>query len=385
MQETSVQLVGRQQQAALAARNTAAVQADGLTALDPFSAIILTMMESAQDAAPQTPQEPDRPDEKTLAQNAAEALLAGQAPLNLTLPETPVQTVENAVPPDAQTLSALSALTAQAPAQSGQTAAPVQAQPIATDPEAQPQTGEAAQPQITFAAAAQPQTGEARSQGQDTLLHHSDRQMAEQVRARRTDRTEPDRETAALDIDALQAQADARRPQMETQVRMQPVQEQKESAQSVTKQLTDRLQQTLERGDNAFTLRLKPDSLGEVTVRLVEKAGKMTVQISAASEQTVKLLNGDLAALREAVRPMQVEVREAVVETQSSDGSHLAQSFDMGGQFFGQSQQAWSQSHTAHASGGSDWPLDEDAVMADAEQTAQAAQIVRENLLDVYL
>ena len=86
-------------------------------------------------------------------------------------------------------------------------------------------------------------------------------------------------------------------------------------------------------GKREFTLKLKPESLGEITVKLIEKAGKMSLTISAASAQTARLINSDLSALREAVRPMQVEVHEAVTEAPQSEQSQLY--FDMAGQQFG--------------------------------------------------
>lgn len=388
MQETSVQLVGRQIQALQTVQGAAEemnAATGGMAVLDPFSAIILAMMQDgdgeASDAVTQIAGAKSQQDERVLAQNAAEFLLAGQAILPaVELPDEAGQETVN------QVLSALTGLTAQTSLQ--QEGVPIQMQTVRTATvapadqmqDAAVQESETAQPQITFSASMQQAQGDT----PDSILQHSDRQLFEQVRARQN-KGEGEPETQPLDIDALQAQADAQRPQVETQIRMQPVQEPKEEqSENISRQVTSQIQQNLERGSNEFTIRLKPKELGEVVVRLVEKEGKMTLQISAASEQTVKLLNGDLAALREAVRPMQVEVRDAVVQTQNTDGDHLSQSFDMGGHFFGNSQQNWEQNQTTRVYDRSGWGS-EDVILADEEQIAQAARIVKENLLDVYL
>lgn len=197
----------------------------------------------------------------------------------------------------------------------------------------------------------------------------------------------------AVDIDALQMQADSRRTQMEGQVKMQKVQPSKaEQALDVASQITEKMQLHLQKGEREFTMKLNPDSLGEITVKLLQKDGKMTLSIAAANETTVKLLNGQLEALKMAVRPMQVEVKQAVVQTQEPDGQNMQQQMDMGsGQFFDQSQQAGQQQlfeQHKDRSHGLQFSLDPNAYVveeASPEQAKQAAQIIADNLLDMYL
>ena len=90
-----------------------------------------------------------------------------------------------------------------------------------------------------------------------------------------------------------------------------------------------------DRGENEFTIKLKPEGLGEITVRMLEVAGKITLSITTANAQTQKLLNAELTALRDAVRPYNVEVQQ--VESQNT------QHFDLGQQresFLHQQQQS---------------------------------------------
>lgn len=95
-----------------------------------------------------------------------------------------------------------------------------------------------------------------------------------------------------------------------------------------------------------FTMKLKPASLGEITVRLVEKEGRTTLSIITASTETAKAINGDLAALREAMRPMAVEVQAAVPRTPENA---QAQQFGMTGQQLQQQFQQQRQSYPGRA------------------------------------
>ena len=108
-------------------------------------------------------------------------------------------------------------------------------------------------------------------------------------------------------------------------------------------QITDAIKQNISLGKSEFAIKLKPESLGEITVKLVEEAGKTTLTITAANAQTAKLINSDINALREAVAPMNVEVRNAVVSTSETAGGSMQQ-FNMTGQQFAGQQFSGQQS-----------------------------------------
>jgi hypothetical protein len=78
------------------------------------------------------------------------------------------------------------------------------------------------------------------------------------------------------------------------------------------------LSQNLKAGKGEFVIKLVPEGLGEITVKLLEKEGRTTLRIVTASAETAKLINQDLAALQNALKPIRVEVREAVPEAQES-------------------------------------------------------------------
>lgn len=200
-------------------------------------------------------------------------------------------------------------------------------------------------------------------------------------------------EEMLLDADALQAQMNLRSDALSQQMKMGQIAAVDKNAQSeepIVKQVTQQMQLNLEKGSSEFTIRLRPENLGEITVKLVQKDGAMTLLLAADNENTKKLLNTNLEALREAVRPMQVEVREAVVQAQQSDGQDMSRQMDMSnGQFLGQQQtQQMLQDNSRHRANGVSWEawlngeIDEEA--ATPEQAVQAAKVIAENLMDVY-
>ena len=168
------------------------------------------------------------------------------------------------------------------------------------------------------------------TQTQEFELSRSFRDAVALVKQQAQQKQQDSGEAEPLDVDALQMHANAQRPQLEGQVKMQQVQaDSNEQPVDLAKQISEKMLLHLEKGEREFTMKLNPESLGEITVKLLQKDGKMTLSIAAASETTVKLLNGEMEALRMAVRPMQVEVRQAVVQTQDADGQNMQQQMDM--------------------------------------------------------
>ena len=123
---------------------------------------------------------------------------------------------------------------------------------------------------------------------------------------------------------------------------------------------------TANKQNSEFTMKLRPDALGEITVRLVHEDGKAVLHIVTASTNTTRMINDDLAALREAVRPMQIEVREAVSTTSESGDAQMGQS-DMSGQQFNMSGQQFAnrENHTPRNKVNEGY--DEETILEDAE------------------
>ncbi len=109
---------------------------------------------------------------------------------------------------------------------------------------------------------------------------------------------------------------------------------------NVAEQITDGIKANVNLEKTEFTVKLNPESLGELTLKLVEENGKMILDITAASEKTAKMLNGDLVALRESVGSMNIEVREVTVTPPEDVQQNNAQ-FNMTGQQFSEQQRAF--------------------------------------------
>lgn len=108
----------------------------------------------------------------------------------------------------------------------------------------------------------------------------------------------------------------------------------------LSEQITDGVKANLNLEKSEFTVKLNPESLGELTLKLVEENGKMVLDITAASERTARLLNGDIAALRESVGSMNIEVREVTVSAPEGVQEGNAQ-FNMTSQQFSEQQRAF--------------------------------------------
>ena len=71
-------------------------------------------------------------------------------------------------------------------------------------------------------------------------------------------------------------------------------------------------------GNNDFTIKLRPEGLGEITVKLVSQDGRITLSLSASDANVQKLLGSEINNLREVMRPYNVEVSQVVESNEAS-------------------------------------------------------------------
>ncbi len=118
------------------------------------------------------------------------------------------------------------------------------------------------------------------------------------------------------------------------------------NAPALQDQIANGIKENLSLSKTEFTIKLHPESLGEITVKLIDEDGTKTLQIMTAAAKTAGLINDEINGLREALRPMNIEVKDTVVATSSSSESQLQQ-FDMSGQnFFNRQNQNGNSSHS---------------------------------------
>ncbi len=142
--------------------------------------------------------------------------------------------------------------------------------------------------------------------------------------AQRLIKTQPETKEAAQeqDIDSLQKKVDAQRAAAQAPATAQPrtvfgaelakTEAAPASGNDLLGQVTTGIIRNLGDGKSEFVIRLKPEGLGEITVKMLAEGGKTTLSILTSSLQTQRLLNSELSGLREALRPLNAEVKEVV-------------------------------------------------------------------------
>lgn len=80
------------------------------------------------------------------------------------------------------------------------------------------------------------------------------------------------------------------------------------------KPVMEQFQTGLERGISqkldTFTIRLKPEGLGEILIHMEHAGDRIAMSIGVTSEQTQKMLAGEMMNLKEMLRPLNAEVKE---------------------------------------------------------------------------
>ena len=97
---------------------------------------------------------------------------------------------------------------------------------------------------------------------------------------------------------------------------------------SADEQMYKGISENLEKGRSEFTVKLRPEGLGEILVKLVsDEGGKAILSLVASSEKTAELLNRDLASLQTALNQHNVEIENSSVKT-AETVMHAQTAFD---------------------------------------------------------
>ena len=187
--------------------------------------------------------------------------------------------------------------------------------------------------------------------------------------------TASERMSEPIDVDALQAQVDARR--FEPAVNVQKAEQAPQpEARNILEQLKTGIQENYAANRDEFVVKLKPDGLGEITVKLVQKENSIALSILASSPQVARLISNEVAALQNALRPLQAEVTQISVAPQAAEAAAQYAAFNEDGyhhqQFGGQEQ-----SHASHRGARMDDSIDEISM--------QPELVVEDDNLDVYI
>lgn len=99
-------------------------------------------------------------------------------------------------------------------------------------------------------------------------------------------------------------------------------------------QINSTSSRTLRSGKKEFVIKLKPEGLGEITVRISEAGGKLALSMVTSSLEVEKLLNSQLGVLKEALRPYHTQINSVTTEL-ATERTNLPQE---GTSLFGQRQ-----------------------------------------------
>lgn len=117
----------------------------------------------------------------------------------------------------------------------------------------------------------------------------------------------------------------------------------------------------LDKGQQEFVIKLKPEGLGDITVKLVENAGKISLSIITSTQQAHSALSSEISSLREALRPFNAEITQLVANDQSA---------------FAQQQSMGEHRHDGHQGeqqhrGGRFWEPEDNTPVEDMREYAQ--------------
>lgn len=153
------------------------------------------------------------------------------------------------------------------------------------------------------------------------------------------------KEAAPIDVDQLQSKVDASKVglpvanQVPAYVGAEAVKEAVELKLPTPEELMAQIKTGVAAGMNTgkeeFVIKLKPDGLGEITVKMVEAGSHISMSIVTSSTQVQRMISSELAGLREAMKPFGVEVAQVTsqnpghfnAEQQNNFGGHQHQQF----------------------------------------------------------
>lgn len=128
---------------------------------------------------------------------------------------------------------------------------------------------------------------------------------------------------SALDIDKMQRDVDNGRFKAPITT-VYSSNTQMPDAKNVAQQVRTGILENIGKGKNEFVVKLRPEGLGEITVKMVETSGKIALSIMTSSSSVAKMINGEMAGLREALRPFNAEVHEVYSQQQGSQQQSTA-------------------------------------------------------------
>lgn len=160
-----------------------------------------------------------------------------------------------------------------------------------------------------------------------------------------------------------------------------------QGSQEIVRQTVEGIKQNIASGKEEFVMKLSPEGLGEITVKLVSENGHTTLQLTAQSQSIQRILGAELEALKQAVRPYNVEVKEVNTADQSqldmnmsNQNSSQQQYQSSAANFFYNQQQGKGQyTYQSYLSGA------ETQDMADDDSSVIAQTIIQSTAINLHI
>ena len=137
-----------------------------------------------------------------------------------------------------------------------------------------------------------------------------------------------DQKRVEVDVEKLQSEVDSGKfYTVNTPPEADELPEEPVTPAEVAQQVKEGIIQELGSGKDEFVVKLKPEGLGEITVRLMQDGDRIAMSISASNSHVARLLGSELEQLREALRPYNPVVQEVVDQQAYASNQDFGQSF----------------------------------------------------------
>ena len=137
-----------------------------------------------------------------------------------------------------------------------------------------------------------------------------------------------DQKRVEVDVEKLQSEVNSGKfYTVNTPLEADELPEEPVTPAEVAQQVKEGIIQELGSGKDEFVVKLKPEGLGEITVRLMQDGDRIAMSISASNSHVARLLGSELEQLREALWPYNTVVQEVVDQQAYASNQDFGQSF----------------------------------------------------------
>lgn len=218
---------------------------------------------------------------------------------------------------------------------------------------------------------------EARSKPITTEVDQSAIRAAKELLSRNSKGGKTEADTETLDVESLQADVNARRFMPAVSSAAQEPLPQVPTGEELAQQVKTGILENAAKGKNEFVVRLKPEGIGEIVVKLSEDKEKISLSIITSSPQTARLISNEVAALQNALKPLHAEVQEITTVA----GSEQAAQYSAQGQMTDQGRQ----SHRQDTPQGHRHGVAAVSMEDSFEDAVEAGNVIGDDGLDTYI